>query len=110
MSQYKVCVCLENMNEPGYFTEKFVEAVVAGCIPVYRASADVRDTVLQGAVWFDPADSRWPGTQAIEAALQADAAAVVQANTHWLHHNSALQQTHSQAVFERIAAILMAAI
>ncbi len=40
MSEYKVCVCLENMNEPGYFTEKFVEAVQAGCIPVYRASTD----------------------------------------------------------------------
>jgi len=107
MSQYKVCVCLENMNEPGYFTEKFVEAVVAGCIPVYRASADVRDTVLQGAVWFDPADSRWPGTQAIEAALQADAAAVSRANSEWLRNSIALQQTHSQAVFERIAEILM---
>jgi hypothetical protein len=35
MSSYKVCVCLENMNEPGYFTEKFVEAVRAGCVPVY---------------------------------------------------------------------------
>ena len=110
LSQYKVCVCLENMNEPGYFTEKFVEAVVAGCIPVYRASADVRDTVLQGAVWFDPADSRWPGTQAIEAALQADAAAVSRANSEWLRNSIALQQTHSQAIFERIAKILMATI
>ncbi|MFZ9090974.1 MAG: hypothetical protein ACO3FE_12890 [Planctomycetaceae bacterium] len=106
LSQYKVCVCLENMNEPGYFTEKFVEAVVAGCIPVYRASAEMRDTVLQGAVWFDPADSRWPGTQAIEAALQADANEIQESNKRWLRESKPLAATHTAAVFERIADIL----
>jgi hypothetical protein len=106
LSQYRVCVCLENMNEPGYFTEKFVEAVAAGCIPVYRASADVRDTVLQGAVWFDPADSRWPGARAIEAALQADSHAIQETNNRWLCESPQLAATHSAAVFDRIARIL----
>ena len=106
MSEHKVCVCLENMNEPGYFTEKFVEAVQAGCVPVYRAAADILETVLQGAIWFDPADSRWPGTQAIKAALQADIQAIQETNERWLCESTHLAATHAAAVFERIAEIL----
>ena len=102
MSTYKVCVCLENMNEFGYFSEKFVEAVVAGCIPVYRASADIRDTVLQGARWFDPADARWPGRAAIAAALDANLADVQQANLEWLQNSASLAATHSHSVFEKL--------
>jgi len=37
LAGYKVAVCRENSYEPYYFTEKFVEAVCAGCVPVYRA-------------------------------------------------------------------------
>lgn len=106
MSTYKVCVCLENMNEPGYFTEKFVEAVLAGCIPVYRASADIRDSVLQGACWFDPGDSRWPDEQAVQAALDADAQQCLLRNADWLQSSKALHQTNGKAVFERIARAL----
>jgi hypothetical protein len=106
MSRYKVCVCLENMNEPGYFTEKFVEAVLAGCIPVYRASADVRDSVLQGACWFDPGDSRWPDEQAVQAALDADPQQCLRQNQDWLQNSTSLRQTSGTAVFERIAQAL----
>jgi hypothetical protein len=106
MSTYKVCVCLENMNEPGYFTEKFVEAVLAGCIPVYRASADIRDSVLQGACWFDPGDARWPDEQAVQAALDADPQQCLRQNHDWLQSSVALRQTNGTAVFERIAQAL----
>lgn len=106
MSQYKVCVCLENMNEPGYFTEKFVEAVLAGCIPVYRASPDVRETFLQGAAWFDPGDSRWPGPRAVDAALQASWADVVEVNSRWLKTNAFLQSSRLDLVMSKIAAAL----
>lgn len=106
MSRYKVCLCLENMNEPGYFTEKFVEAVVAGCIPVYRASADIRDTVLQGAVWFDPGDSRWPGKQALQAALDADMMTCNSQNLAWLTTSRDLAATHSSSVYRRLSEIL----
>lgn len=103
MSRYKVCVCLENMNEPGYFTEKFVEAVIAGCIPVYRASADIRDTVLQGALWFDPSDPRWPEEKSIEAALEASLTEIHLRNADWLTSSSALAATHANAIFEKIS-------
>lgn len=106
MSRYKVCVCLENMNKSGYFTEKFLEAMVAGCIPVYRASADNRDTVLQGAVWFDPGDSRWPAEQAVQAALDEDLVICQSRNLAWLSMSRDLAATHASAVFGRLSAIL----
>jgi hypothetical protein len=107
MSRYKVCICLENMNEPGYFTEKFVEAVCAGCVPVYRASADVRDGILQGACWFDPSDTRWPGKLAVEAALAANAESVRRVNRLWLQQNRLLQATSDLGVFSRIGQTLL---
>ena len=106
MSRYKVCVCLENMNEPGYFSEKFVESVRAGCIPVYRASKDVRDTVLKGACWFDPSDTRWPESEAIKAACLADSRDILLTNRRWITTSPDLSATESSAVFSRIASIL----
>ena len=106
MSRYKVCVCLENMNEPGYFTEKFVEAVRAGCIPVYRARPDVRETFLKGAVWFDPSDPDCLGDRAIQAALDASWQDTVQRNAEWLNTNEYLHSTHTLNVMETLAGIL----
>jgi hypothetical protein len=42
LSAYKVAICLENCVEPYYFTEKFINAVRAACIPVYHAHATVK--------------------------------------------------------------------
>lgn len=107
MSQYKVCVCLENMTEPSYFTEKFVEAVSAGCIPVYRASAEIGSTILEGAIWFDPSDSRWPYEKAIAAALDADFDHCLHVNKEWIRSNPFLIRTNQQQVFHQIADILI---
>lgn len=106
MSQYKVCVCLENMNEPGYFTEKFVEAVVAGCIPVFRAAVDIRETFLKGACWFDPGDAKHFGKEAIAAALEGNLEACQETNERWLNESIALGSTRSQEVFNKIGLIL----
>jgi hypothetical protein len=35
---------------------QFVDAVMAGCVPIYHAHETVRDTVLVGARWVDPAE------------------------------------------------------
>lgn len=107
MSEYKVAVCLENMNEPGYFTEKFVEAVVAGCIPVYRATPEIAETFLKGAIWFDPSNPTTLGRKAIDTALEADLAATQDQNDRWLKSNVALASTHAQEVFRRIAGLLL---
>ncbi len=36
LSQYQYAVCIENTCEPGYTTEKFQHAVLAGCRPVWE--------------------------------------------------------------------------
>jgi len=35
ISNYKFNICFENTIYPGYFTEKLLQAKVAGCIPIY---------------------------------------------------------------------------
>lgn len=106
MSQYKVAICLENMNDPGYFSEKFVEAVSAGCIPVYRAHPSIAQTVLIGARWVDPIANGEDAESTIDTALSADWDAFAHENQNWLSSNL-LMETHSNAVFSRIAKLLL---
>lgn len=37
---YKFCFCIENLEMPGYVTEKIIEALVAGCIPIYKGDPE----------------------------------------------------------------------
>lgn len=105
MSRYKVAICLENMNEPHYFTEKFVEAVVAGCIPVYRSDRTVRNDVLQGAFWIDPEDFQSNAALSLLAAMEALPVEVCAANRKWLEMSS-VSQTSAEAVFRRLSNLL----
>ncbi len=106
MSQYKIALCLENMIEPHYFTEKFVEAVQAGCIPIYRAHPTIKATILKGAQWIDPEDYEGNPEKTITAALDADLNEFQKTNARWLKNNRFLAETHQQKVYDRIAAIL----
>ncbi|MFC1688463.1 glycosyltransferase family 10 domain-containing protein [Pseudomonadota bacterium] len=94
LSKYKVCLCLENMNEPHYFTEKFVEAVAAGCIPVYSAHESLRDSVLKGAKWVDPADYNHDPKMTINAALDMDLNESREINTQWLLREEVQKTSH----------------
>ena len=105
MALYKVAVCLENMCEPYYFTEKFVEAVLAGCIPVYRASPESRESVLKKARWVDPADHGNNPDATIRHALDGDINSFQKQNAEWLR-SDALQQTHAAAIYEKISCAL----
>lgn len=106
LARYKVCVCVENSFEPHYFTEKFVDAVQAGCIPVYRAHPTVAETLLHGARWIDPSDWRGRPDQSISAALSARFEDYQEVNAAWLRESTQLRQTGGQVGFERIGAIL----
>jgi len=105
MAGYKVAVCLESMNEPYYFTEKFVEAACAGCIPVYTGHPTVAQTVLRGAAWVDPNDFGYDPDKTFAAALALDAASIREQNAQWLS-GGAIACTHHFAVFTRIGQIL----
>lgn len=44
---YKFVVCCENSRIPGYITEKFANAYLAGAVPIYLGAPDVNQ-------WFNP--------------------------------------------------------
>ena len=84
LSGYKVAVCLENCTEACYFTEKFVYAVRAGCIPVYHAHATVKASFLFGARWIDPVDFAFSPRRTIDFALNQDQMEFRSINDAWL--------------------------
>ncbi|MDB6118657.1 MAG: hypothetical protein JWO08_2438 [Verrucomicrobiaceae bacterium] len=106
LSGYKVAICLENtVDQPNYFTEKFVNAVRAGCIPVFYAHPTIRSSMLQGARWIDPADYGFDCQRTINTALAADSQAFQEANDAWLQ-TAKVADTHRDKVWERIADIM----
>lgn len=106
LARYKVAVCLENMNEPNYFTEKFVEAVCAGCIPVYRAGDSIASGALEGAVWVDPRNYGDDPDATLRAAIALEREPVARQNAQWLTSNPHLAATRNTSVFSRIANLL----
>jgi hypothetical protein len=106
MSKYKVAICLENMNEPHYFTEKFVEAVVAGCVPVFRADDTIRDGILKHAFWINSRDYTLEPGRIVQVGLAESLGDVHAQNQRWLTENACLRTTHASVVFERLGKIL----
>jgi hypothetical protein len=84
-SRYKAVVCMENSVETNYFTEKFVNAVRGGAVPIYHAHPSVREGILHGAAWVDPADYGFDPGRTVAAALDADLSDFQQVNAKWLH-------------------------
>jgi hypothetical protein len=106
LSHYQACICLENSCEPEYFTEKFPDAVRAGCVPIYHAHPAVREKFLDGAVWVDPADYGFDGRAAMEAALKMDRAKVAEQNHKWLAETTVLQGTQVMQIYVKMGEIL----
>ena len=45
LKNFKFCLCLENCSYPGYVTEKIIDCLVAGVIPLYQGAPDVTDFI-----------------------------------------------------------------
>jgi len=105
MTRYHSAVCLENSLEPHYFTEKFIHAVMAGCVPIYTPHPSVRDHFLPGARWVDPTDFDGDVRATINYALGVDRQEYQEANDAWFR-SPLIQATKHTAVWERIALIL----
>ena len=103
LSTYRASLCLENSVTFNYFSEKFVNAVRAGCIPIYQAHPSVRSSYLEGAAFVDPADYNLDPGATVRAALAMDRDAVAAQNFRWLE-SQALQSTGHQAIWTKIAA------
>lgn len=105
LTRYDVAICLENISEPWYFTEKFVDSVRSGCIPIYRAHPTVRDSILRGARWVDPQDFDLDPARTLEHALSLDREEVAEENYEWLT-TDAVRETSERAIWSRIAEAL----
>ena len=85
--------------------QKFVDAVRAGCIPIYHAHPTVTHGILKDAAWVDPADYGLDPTAAIQHALGQDIEAYQDRNERWLASDAVLA-TRCDKVYERVARIL----
>ena len=52
LASYRYCICFENLHWKNYVTEKFWDAVQAGCIPIYYSGSNGLNEVidLSGAI------------------------------------------------------------
>lgn len=105
ISKYKAMVCMENAQEPYYFTEKYLDAVRAGCIPIYHAHETVHNGVLRGAKWVDPADFRFNVGTTLKFALAQNIEDYWEVNEKWLE-GEAVAATNFYSVFNKIGLIL----
>ena len=103
--KYRVAVCLENSCEPYYFTEKMLNAVRAGCIPVYHAHPTVAAGILKDAKWVDPKDHGFDPERTLKFALDQDLREFQETNEKWLL-SDAVAATESSRIRVQIAEIL----
>jgi hypothetical protein len=106
LAKYRIAICLENSYEANYFTEKFVNAARAGCVPVYHAHPTVRDSVLKGAKWIDPADYSFDVCATLRAAKECESDAIVEQNYEWLK-GDAVSETDGYRIWSRVAEIFV---
>jgi hypothetical protein len=52
IKDYKFNLCYENIRYPGYVTEKIIDAIFAGTIPIYLGAQDITDFV-PGNIFID---------------------------------------------------------
>jgi hypothetical protein len=64
--RYRYALVMENQRQPGYVTEKLLDAVAAGCIPIYWGAPDAGK--LPGAGSFIPfEDENFPVGKVIQS-------------------------------------------
>jgi hypothetical protein len=49
LKEYKFSICFENYMFDGWITEKIIDSLFAGCVPVYWGANDVVDFIPRGA-------------------------------------------------------------
>jgi len=50
LRRYSHAIVFENQRQPGYITEKLLDCLVAGTVPIYWGAPDVRESVPAGAL------------------------------------------------------------
>lgn len=77
LSQYRFCLCFENMEMTGYVTEKIFDCLYAGTIPVYWGAPDIHKLIPPGAYIDARKFSSWGNLWAAVSNITADEANIM---------------------------------
>lgn len=107
IANYRFALCFENMEFPGYVTEKVIDCLVAGVVPIYWGAPDIRNFIPEECF----IDSRAFGSlYALEARLEKiserEWREIVDCGNSFLKSPSGLQYTY-RGFAERIEAMLI---
>ncbi len=95
LSRYKFVIAYENTAYPGYVTEKVIDAMVAGSVPVYMGAPDVGDQ-LPAEAFIDARTFETP--EAIAACMEqmpeVEAAAMIDAGRKFLQSPKGQRYTY----------------
>ena len=95
LGQYKFTIAFENTAYPGYVTEKIIDAMVAGSVPIYLGAPDIGNHVPQNA-FIDA--SAFPNPLALADRLQTmtepEALAIISAGQKFLHSEQGQRHTY----------------
>jgi hypothetical protein len=48
MANYKFALCFENLEFHGYVTEKVIDCLLAGVVPIYWGAPDIQEFIPEG--------------------------------------------------------------
>ena len=98
LSQYRFCLCFENMEMTGYVTEKIIDCLYAGTVPVYWGAPDIRNLIPTGAYIdarkYSSLDDMWSAVSRITVAemdIMRDAGRVFLNSHEFLKYHNSLQ-------------------
>ena len=95
LGQYKFTIAFENTAYPGYVTEKIIDAMVAGSVPIYLGAPDIGDHVPQNA-FIDA--SAFPNPLALadrlEQLTEPEALSIISAGQKFLHSEQGQRHTY----------------
>lgn len=77
LSQYRFCLCFENMEMTGYVTEKIFDCLYAGTIPVYWGAPDIYKLIPPGAYIDARKFSSWGNLWAAVSNITVDEANIM---------------------------------
>lgn len=90
LRNYKFCLCFENAKFPGYVTEKMIEAIVAGVVPVYLGAPDIVN-LIPPECYVDIRNFQTPQklVDYLHSMTEADAKKIIDAGKKYLETNEA---------------------
>ena len=95
LSRYKFTIAYENTAYPGYVTEKVIDAMVAGSVPVYMGAPDIVDH-MPAEAFIDAQTLSYPETIAahMEQMTESQAAVMIDSGQKFLRSSQGQRYTY----------------